>query len=158
MATSAYDRTTDIKAFDETKLGVKGLVDAGVTNIPRFFHDSVTNNPNPNVTIPTIDLQAESARVVDEVKLASETFGFFQVVNHGIAQGVFDEMREGVRRFNEEDNEVKMRYYTRDLSKKVQFNSNFDIYQAPVANWRDTVYCVMAPEVPSPDELPVAFR
>ncbi|KAM7462959.1 hypothetical protein LguiA_031080 [Lonicera macranthoides] len=33
-----YDRTSELKAFDETKAGVKGLVDAGITQVPRIFH------------------------------------------------------------------------------------------------------------------------
>ncbi|KAJ6356207.1 hypothetical protein OIU78_004338 [Salix suchowensis] len=34
---SDYDRQSELKAFDDTKAGVKGLVDAGVTKIPRIF-------------------------------------------------------------------------------------------------------------------------
>lgn len=158
MSTSDYGRTAEIKAFDETKAGVKGLVDAGITRVPRFFHNSFTNNPNPDVVIPVVDLQGDRQRVVDEVKRVAEVFEFFQAVNHGISQKVFDEMLEGVRRFNEEDPEVRMSYYTRDRSKKVLFNSNFDLYLAPVANWRDTIFCVMAPDdaVPSLGELQIA--
>ncbi|GLU08144.1 hypothetical protein SLE2022_250690 [Rubroshorea leprosula] len=36
---SAYDRSSELKAFDETKGGVKGLVDSGLTTIPRIFID-----------------------------------------------------------------------------------------------------------------------
>jgi len=67
-------------------------------------------------------------------------------------------MREGARRFNEQDPGIRMKYYTRDSSKKVLFSSNFDLYEAPAANWRDTLFCVMAPEPPSPEELPLACR
>ncbi|KAF5194686.1 hypothetical protein FRX31_015728 [Thalictrum thalictroides] len=35
--TSDYDRQKELKLFDETKAGVKGLVDQGVTKIPRIF-------------------------------------------------------------------------------------------------------------------------
>ena len=37
-AAGAYDRLSELKAFDETKAGVKGLVDAGVTAVPAIFH------------------------------------------------------------------------------------------------------------------------
>ncbi|GMN32934.1 hypothetical protein TIFTF001_041832 [Ficus carica] len=33
-----YDRLSQLKAFDETKAGVKGLVDFGVTEIPHIFY------------------------------------------------------------------------------------------------------------------------
>lgn len=32
-----YDKAKEVKEFDDTKAGVKGLVDSGVTKIPRFF-------------------------------------------------------------------------------------------------------------------------
>ncbi|KAJ0769922.1 putative deacetoxyvindoline 4-hydroxylase [Helianthus annuus] len=44
---------------------------------------------------------------------------------------------------------------TRDMSGKTRviYNSNFDLYAAPVTNWRDTFYCTMAPNPPEPHEL-----
>ncbi|ONK56949.1 uncharacterized protein A4U43_C10F15000 [Asparagus officinalis] len=159
---SSYDRLSEIRAFDETEAGVKGLVDAGVTTIPRFFYDSIsdkTTNPNSQISIPIIDLQSKELDIIDEVKKAAETFGFFQVVNHGVPQEVMEGMIEGGKRFHEEENEVKRMYYTRDLSKfKVTYNSNFDLYHAPAANWRDTLSCIIAPDGPAPDELPLACR
>ena len=32
-----YDRLSELKAFDDTKAGGKGLVDAGVTTVPAIF-------------------------------------------------------------------------------------------------------------------------
>ncbi len=39
LAGKKYDSDweSEPKAFDDTKVGVKGLVDAGVTKIPRIF-------------------------------------------------------------------------------------------------------------------------
>jgi hypothetical protein len=34
---SNYNRAKEFKAFEETKAGVKGLVDSGVTKTPGFF-------------------------------------------------------------------------------------------------------------------------
>uniref|UniRef100_A0A2N9G2Z0 Isopenicillin N synthase-like Fe(2+) 2OG dioxygenase domain-containing protein n=1 Tax=Fagus sylvatica TaxID=28930 RepID=A0A2N9G2Z0_FAGSY len=36
-STESYDRANDVKRFDDSKVGVKGLVDSGITTIPRFF-------------------------------------------------------------------------------------------------------------------------
>ncbi|KAK9162746.1 hypothetical protein Syun_003648 [Stephania yunnanensis] len=33
-----------------------------------------------------------------------------------------------------------------------------DLYGAPVANWRDTICCLMAPVSPNLDDLPVGIR
>ncbi|XP_020580423.1 1-aminocyclopropane-1-carboxylate oxidase homolog 1-like isoform X2 [Phalaenopsis equestris] len=168
---ASYDRETEIKAFDDTKAGVKGLVDAGVTQIPPFFRlpPGALKSPEPTSTaraeIPVIDLgiingdPEERENVVELVRGAAERFGFFQVLNHGIPQSVLDEMLEGVRRFNEQELEVKKRYYTRDSSKIVRFNSNFDLYQSPMANWRDSLACTLAPEpAAKPEELPEVCR
>ncbi|KAK4373529.1 hypothetical protein RND71_008913 [Anisodus tanguticus] len=170
-----YDRVKELKAFDDTKAGVKGLVDAGIVHIPEIFvTPAITENEfsaqnldlcsDVNIQIPIIDLEDinkdnfRRRRIVDEVGEACETWGFFQVVNHGVPQRVMDEMIRGVRRFNEQPNEIKMGFYSRDHMKKVFFNSNFDIYQSKVANWRDTLACLMAPNPPSGDELPEACR
>ena len=68
------------------------------------------------------------------------------------------EMIDGVRRFHEQESEVKKEFYLRDVKRKFDYNSNFDLYQAPVANWRDSIYCIMAPNPPDPQELPLVCR
>ncbi|KAL0388404.1 UNVERIFIED_CONTAM: 1-aminocyclopropane-1-carboxylate oxidase1 [Sesamum radiatum] len=170
-AASKLDRARELRAFDDTKAGVKGLVDAGVENVPQIFvlpHDNTKNvtggTAKVNFTVPVIDLQGVEndstlhQEIVDRIRHASETWGFFQVVNHGIPVGVLEEMLRGVRRFNEQDVEVKKQFYTRDVTRKFVFNSNFDLYSAPAANWRDTFFCFMAPTPPQPQELPTSCR
>ena len=162
-----YDRDSEVKAFDEMKIGVKGLVDAGITHIPRIFHHSphvtVENpiKPSSTVVIPTIDLGGgmfESTvtreNVVAEVRDAAEKFGFFQVIKHGIPLDVMEKMKEGTRGFHEKDTEVKRGFYSRDITKKVKYNTNFDLYSSQAANWRDTLTTVMAPDVPRAEDLP----
>ncbi|KAL5981369.1 hypothetical protein ACLOJK_015424 [Asimina triloba] len=165
-----YDRLKELKAFDDTKAGVKGLVDAGVSKIPRIFIRPAEEVINTRVAdsadhlqIPTIDLQGvdgdRRAEIVDEVRRASSRWGFFQVVNHGVGEEVLDGVLEGVVRFFEQAQEVKMEYYTRDEEgKNVLYSSNFDLYKSKAANWRDTLYCVMAPKPLDPSELPAACR
>ncbi|VFQ79734.1 unnamed protein product [Cuscuta campestris] len=64
----------------------------------------------------------------------------------------------GVRGFFEQETAAKKEWYTRDLFKSVVYNSNFDLFSAPSANWRDTFYCVMAPNPPHPQQLPPVCR
>ena len=162
-----YDRASELKAFDESKTGVKGLVDAGVSKVPRMFIQPPDNlrTYTTQFNFPVVDLQGmdndpiRRNKIVDMVKDASETWGFFNVVNHGIPVSVLEEMMEGVLRFYEQDTEVKKQFYTRDASrKKMVYNSNFDLYTAPAANWMDTFYCLMAPHPPNPEELPASCR
>ncbi|XP_042518044.1 1-aminocyclopropane-1-carboxylate oxidase homolog 3-like [Macadamia integrifolia] len=97
--------------------------------------------------------------IVDQIRQASETYGFLQVVNHGIPVSLLEEMLKGVRRFFEQDTEVKKKFYTRDvLGKKVVYISNLHLYKSPAADWRDTLFCAMAPQPLDPQELPLACR
>ncbi|XP_059435022.1 1-aminocyclopropane-1-carboxylate oxidase homolog 1-like [Corylus avellana] len=164
-----YNRASELKAFDDTKLGVKGLVDAGITEIPRIFHhppDTLDNSSSGDtqISIPVIDLQGidkdaiKRKKIVESIRDALETWGFFQLVNHGIPVSVLEEMKEGVRRFNEQDNQVKKGFYTRDPMKPVVYNSNFDLYSSPATTWRDSFFCQMAPNPPKPEDLPAACR
>ncbi|MCD7453651.1 Acyl CoA oxidase [Datura stramonium] len=166
----SYDRMSELKAFDDTKAGVKGLVDAGINNVPQIFilppknRTESSDNCGTQFIFPVIDLEGidkdpiKHKEIVDKVRDASETWGFFQVVNHGIPTSVLEEMLQAIRQFFEQDVEVKKQYYTRDGTKKVIHTSNFDLYSptVPAANWRDTLYCLMAPDPPSPEELPTA--
>ncbi|KAI3756732.1 hypothetical protein L1987_56554 [Smallanthus sonchifolius] len=165
-----YDRKAELRAFDETKAGVKGLVDAGITEVPRIFHLPSPENLNseqPELTLPTIDLQGinedpiRRKEVVKKVKGALESWGFFQMVNHGIPINIMEGVKKEVLGFFEQDSEVKKQWYTRDFSGKssrVMYNSNFDLYVAPVTNWRDTFFSTMAPNPPQPHKFPAPCR
>ncbi|KAL4325913.1 hypothetical protein GQ457_11G006690 [Hibiscus cannabinus] len=169
METSiGYDRAEELKAFDETKAGVKGLVDAGTVTVPGIFcmspedilSEKFDDDLEDSIQVPIIDLRhhaldpAEHEEIIEKMRLASEKWGFFQVINHGIPQAVLKKVIDGVQRFHEQPREEKMKFYTREAEKKVKFNSNYDLYQSKTANWRDTLFCVMAPNPPPQHEYP----
>ncbi|KAI3894739.1 hypothetical protein MKX03_031561 [Papaver bracteatum] len=135
-----YDRNKELKAFDETKTGVKGIVDLGIEKIPSIFvrtqdeltEDSAyTDATRDQFQTPVIDLQGIDYRrneIIDEIRRASMTWGFFQLVNHEIPISVTNEMIEGIRRFHEGDIEVKKSLYVKEMmSQKVQYYSNYDL-------------------------------
>ncbi|WVZ15454.1 hypothetical protein V8G54_013020 [Vigna mungo] len=166
----SYDRIAELKAFDETKLGVKGLLDSGVTKIPRmFYHDKVKDNTETTPSdlkfnVPIIDLKDIDTNsylrveTLDKIRKACKEWGFFQVVNHGIGVEVLEEMLCGIRRFHELDAEVRKTFYSRDLSKKVRYFSNGSLFKDPAANWRDTIAFFSSPHPPNPEEIPAVCR
>jgi len=170
LLNSEADRLTQLKAFDATKAGVKGLVDAGVTEVPSLFHtpahllDNRSSSDKNKFTFPIIDLEgvatdpAKRKEIVEKVRDASATWGFFEVLNHGVPINILEEMKAGVKRFYEQDLEEKKEFFTRDYTRKIVYNSNFDLYTGQVTNWRDTTVFYMAPDPPKPEELPAANR
>ncbi|XP_039686575.1 1-aminocyclopropane-1-carboxylate oxidase homolog 1 isoform X2 [Medicago truncatula] len=164
------DRLQELKAFDETKAGVKGLVDQGILKIPTLFHHppdkygKATNSTNTQHIIPVIDFANidkdpnTRQEIITKIKEASETWGFFQVINHGIPLNVLEDMKDGVKRFFEQDTEVKKEMYTRDRTRPLVYNSNFDLYRSPALNWRDTFICDFAVNASKLEDLPVVCR
>ncbi|KAK7338998.1 hypothetical protein VNO77_19634 [Canavalia gladiata] len=167
---STYDRKAEVKAFDESKAGVKGLVECGVTKIPRMFHSdnkldiTEISATDSKLSVPIIDLKdihnnpSLHEQVIGKIQSACHEWGFFQVINHGIPITVLDEMIHGIRSFHEQDTEVRKEFYTRDLKKKVLYYSNVNLYSDKATNWRDTFGFAVAPNPPKPEEIPEICR
>ncbi|KAJ1430763.1 Oxoglutarate/iron-dependent dioxygenase [Sesbania bispinosa] len=167
VTVSNYDRKSELKAFDDSKTGVQGLIENGVTKVQHMFYceqsnlsDGLTSESNSKLSIPTIDLTGIHGdpilrdEVVGKIRYACEKWGIFQIINHGIPNHVLDDMIKGTCRFHQQDAKVRKEYYTRDLSRKVVYLSNFTLYQDQSADWRDTLACFWAPHPPKTEELP----
>ncbi|KAL2463655.1 1-aminocyclopropane-1-carboxylate oxidase-like protein 1 [Forsythia ovata] len=165
-----YDRMQELMAFDKTEAGVKGLVDAGLQKIPKIFVRPAEelaedlNHKRAQIEVPVIDLGGldkadRRKQIAEEVRTASETWGFFQVVNHGIPLNVLDGMLDGIQKFNEQDVEEKKKYYTRDNTRRVRFMTNHDLFRSRTANWRDTLTISFSdPDQSDSKELPDSCR
>ncbi|WRX14732.1 Non-hem dioxygenase N-terminal domain - like 6 [Theobroma cacao] len=156
-----YDRTEEVKRFDESKIGVKGLVDSGLTSVPRFFihppetlSDLKPKTKPESVVIPAIDLSGPRSTVVEQVASASRSFGFFQIVNHGIPVQVLDRTIGSIRAFHEQPTDVKARFYRRDTGTGVSFISNIDLFHSKAASWRDTLQIKLGPTLAELEEIP----
>ncbi|KAL8140051.1 hypothetical protein V2J09_006072 [Rumex salicifolius] len=166
--TNQDERKSEVEAFDNTKTGVKGLVDSGISKLPRIFINNHATAPSSsmqppnrsssNAAIPIIDLHGTRSKVVEEIKLASEEWGFFQVVNHGIPVSIQEKMLNGVRSFHEQDEEMKKPYYSRDETKKFKYYSTIAPFTAPVADWRDSFSCIFGPDRVDPLHFPEVCR
>lgn len=167
------DRVKELKAFEETKAGVKGLVDSGIQNVPKIFirpADELVEELNYSQSdqkFPVLDLDRigedddRRRAAVEEAGRASREFGGFHVVNHGIGMDVLDGMLDGIRRFHEQESEVKMQFHSRDSKQKVKYASNVDLYRSRAANWRDSLTISQLSyddRLLQPDELPEICR
>ncbi|KAF3441477.1 hypothetical protein FNV43_RR15391 [Rhamnella rubrinervis] len=166
---SGYDRTAEMKKFDDTKMGVKGLSDAGVTSIPDFFIQppeilaDLKSKATDMIDVPVIDLSLinsppHRSKLVQQVKEAAKTWGFFQVINHGIPISVIDDTIAAIKDFHSQPYEVKSKYYNREEGRGVMYASNNDLYRTKAAQWIDTLQAWMGPEPPAPEEIPEACR
>ncbi|XP_062147558.1 1-aminocyclopropane-1-carboxylate oxidase homolog 1-like [Alnus glutinosa] len=162
-----YDRGREVKEFDETKAGVKGLVDSGVAKVPRFLIHPPERLPmsspaTGHFQVPLIDLQGfetcRRAEIVDEIRKASGTWGFFQMVNHGIPVSVIDNMLEAIRQFHEQPKEVKMEWYSRDYKQRVRYYCNGDLFVSKAANWRDSIAFDFQDGPLNPEAFPLVCR
>ncbi|KAF8044203.1 LOW QUALITY PROTEIN: hypothetical protein BT93_A2247 [Corymbia citriodora subsp. variegata] len=173
MATAAdatppsYHWAKAVKEFDESKMGVKGLSDSGITSIPEFFvHPPHALSDLKLISktagsLPVIDLagleSADHRRVIiDQVKEAARTWGFFQVVNHGVPSP--SSMKRFVPAFHDQPRDVKAKYYKREEGRGVMYASNNDLYRAEAASWHDSLQAWMGPEPLPPEELPEVCR
>ncbi|CAN1796048.1 1-aminocyclopropane-1-carboxylate oxidase homolog 1 [Linum perenne] len=157
----------ELKSFDESKAGVKGLVDSGIKEIPRIFHapphfmdkGSPFSPNDPNYKFPIIDLAMvhdpiKRKETVDQIRNAAKSWGFFLIVNHGVPKNIQKEMTTGIKEFFELDVEQKKEFYDREATKKVMYSSNPDMYRIPVCSWTDLMLTHVTPEAPKPEELP----
>ncbi|KAL9234414.1 hypothetical protein vseg_009288 [Gypsophila vaccaria] len=165
----SYDRYKEAIGFENTKLGVKGLVDSGITSIPRIFHhqpetlfNSTSSDNDLNQLIPVIDMSSEGHNeLVGRIRDAASELGFFQVVNHGVPHGLLRSLVDAVRAVHETNAEEKVGYYRRDIvdvGTGFGFYSNHDLFHSKAASWRDTITVRLGPTPVNPQDIPAICR
>lgn len=167
---SEWDK--EVEEFQNSRAGVKGLVDSRVSKVPRFFIDTSESSPSIanteaglQVQIPVIDFEgierggARRAEIIDEIRRASQTWGFFQMINHGVPTTAMEAVLECTRRFHEQPTEAKMDLYSSDGWRNVRFYTiNGHLTKSDVASWRDAFACTFADDVLDPQVIPPVCR
>ncbi|CAN4096255.1 unnamed protein product [Withania somnifera] len=147
-----YDKKSELRAFDDTKAGVKRTVFIHPEALEQYPSDPKKTYP----VVPIIDLQQQQ-RNSEANSRSSRDMGFLpsdQSWCSGVCLG------RGARHFHEQHVDVKKPYYSRDIARKVMYNCNFYLFseKSPAANWRDSLYCVMTPNPAKAEELPETCR
>ncbi|KAH7655997.1 Iron/ascorbate family oxidoreductases protein [Dioscorea alata] len=163
MAMSS-DRVTALKEFDDTKTGVKGLVDSGITSIPSipsiFHHPKICLSipTATHISIPTVDLSLPRPFAVDLIHSASRDWGIFQLINHGIPLSTIEDTISAVRSFHELPTTIRSQHYRRAHGATFMYYSNPDLFLSSAATWKDTVKVSFGPVQPEVDQIPEVCR
>ncbi|KAL6192088.1 hypothetical protein ACLB2K_038475 [Fragaria x ananassa] len=97
---TSYDRKSALKSFDDTKEGVKGLLRIFYHPPDEYSINNTSDSEEAQFSIPVIDLNGLSdptkrKGIIADAADASESWGFFQIVNHGLPVDVLEEIKDG---------------------------------------------------------------
>ncbi|KAL6911263.1 hypothetical protein ACP4OV_000068 [Aristida adscensionis] len=88
--------------------------------------------------IPVVDLgEADDGKIIEQIIAAGREFGFFQVVNHGVAEEVMGEMMIAAEEFFRLPTEEKMVHYSTDAKKLPRFHTSIGNDDEKILYWRD---------------------
>ncbi|XP_057779282.1 probable 2-oxoglutarate-dependent dioxygenase SLC1 [Salvia miltiorrhiza] len=155
--------------------GVKNMYENGIEHVPRKYVLPASERPNVVISDSPDDLVGLHLPVIDFAQLqgpdrsqalqslahACENFGFFQLVNHGIAEEVTEKMVNVGKRFFEMALSEREKYMTGDIKAAVRYGTSFNQNQDGVFCWRDflKLNCHPLPQhLPHWPSSPLHFR
>ncbi|CAK8567712.1 unnamed protein product [Lathyrus sativus] len=88
--------------------------------------------------VPIIDLGSQNrTQIVQQIGEACSSYGFFQVINHGVGLEALKRTTEVAYEFFNLPVEEKMKLYSDDPSKTMRLSTSFNVTKEEVHNWRD---------------------
>uniref|UniRef100_A0ACD5ZR95 Uncharacterized protein n=1 Tax=Avena sativa TaxID=4498 RepID=A0ACD5ZR95_AVESA len=158
-------RAALLKAFDESRTGVRGLVESGVSAVPDLFvhpegpYASVPLAP-PGVSIPVVDLSLPAPLAAAAAAEAARDWGFFYLVNYDaiVPSDYPARALAAVRAFHELPAPERSTHYGRAMGGGVSYSSNVDLFRSPAASWRDTIQLMFGPTPCETERIPPVCR
>ncbi|KAK4273826.1 hypothetical protein QN277_017147 [Acacia crassicarpa] len=121
------------------------LLSTGVTfsTLPASYVRPESDRPRLSVVstcqdVPIIDLACpDRTHLLVQLREACKSYGFFQVINHGVPEEVVKNMLEVACEFFKLPVEEKMKLYSDDPSKTMRLSTSFNVKKETIRNWRD---------------------
>ncbi|CAI9100855.1 OLC1v1038040C1 [Oldenlandia corymbosa var. corymbosa] len=105
----------------------------------------------PLVDVPVIDLKLSASPdsvsdgELQKLQSALSSWGFFQVINHGIDCNLLDKLRENTRQFFRLPAEEK-HIYARGPNEIEGYGNDMVLYENQTLDWTDRLYLLVHPE------------
>ncbi|KAL6539067.1 hypothetical protein OROMI_025393 [Orobanche minor] len=108
------ERRPDLTDFAQSRADghLIPVIDLGMRNVKNHETGDSLNSPRKNV-------------VIEEIARACEDYGLFQITNHGISEGLCQEMLDAVRDLFHLPPQVKARLVSDDSSKEVRICNHY---------------------------------
>ncbi|CAL4956311.1 unnamed protein product [Urochloa decumbens] len=146
-AAEVHDAAAALVAFHESRAGVRGLVESGVTTVPPIFLTPTAppppqqESPAAAFAIPVVDLSLPRPDAVALIRAAARSCGFFHATNHGVPAGTLAAAVSAARAFHEQPRAARSAFYSLEPGGGAVAYSTLPNAQragAPLLPWRDS--------------------
>lgn len=124
--------------------GVKGLSEMGLKSLPQRFIQPLKERISfsdimPHESIPVIDMSNwNDPKVAESICDAAETWGFFQIINHGVPIEALENVKDATRLFFGLPAEEKKKFLKENSpSNNVRFGTSFTPEAEKALEWKD---------------------
>ncbi|CAO2177097.1 unnamed protein product [Urochloa humidicola] len=158
-----------LAAFLESRAGVRGLVESGVTAVPPIFLTPTApppqqqQSPAAAFAIPAVDLSLPRRDTVALIRASARSCGFFHATNHGVPAGTVATAVSAARAFHELPRAARSALYSLEpAGVAVTYSTIPNAPPRQLLPWRDSLRVRFGPwdhdGEPDLGRLPAACR